>query len=200
MKTKLIKIVMLIVTLMVLFSNSYVFAEDPPPDTNPITNPGYYQPDTDSENSTTLIAMVGGVLGVIQTVGIVCSVIVLCVIGLKYMVGSVEQKAEYKKTMLGYIIGVALLVSATTLPNMLYEFLHGQTGPTYSYDVVTGSWYWCENCDRELTEGEKRSQSCDINRSHEITVRTERYYCKNCGDEWDEGERRQQGCDQCRSK
>ena len=55
------------------------------------------------------------VIGVLQAIGIVVSVIVLSILGIKYMLGSVEQKAEYKKTMLPYVIGAALIFGASTI-------------------------------------------------------------------------------------
>ena len=37
------------------------------------------------------------------------------------MIGSVEEKAEYKKTMTTYLIGAILVFSVTTIPNILYQ-------------------------------------------------------------------------------
>ena len=53
------------------------------------------------------------IIGVLQAVGIVVSVVVVIVLGIKYMMGSVEEKAEYKKTMLPYAIGSALIFGAS---------------------------------------------------------------------------------------
>ena len=149
MKNKLSKIIILLLIIMMIFSSNPVFAVPPSnveqtqkddysaggggggsstPDENeeyhdPISDPKYYFPNgVTDESSSAFVEKIGGILGVISTVGIICSVIVLCIIGLRYMLGSVEEKAEYKKTMLGYIIGVALLASATTIPNILYNY------------------------------------------------------------------------------
>ena len=37
------------------------------------------------------------------------------VIGIKYMMGSAEEKAEYKKTMLPYLIGAIILFAAVNI-------------------------------------------------------------------------------------
>ena len=37
------------------------------------------------------------------------SVITLVVLGIKYMVGSIEERAEYKKSMIPYLIGAFLI-------------------------------------------------------------------------------------------
>ena len=77
--------------------------------------PSDLQEDTKLENA------VGKLLGTINVIGVIVSVIVLIVIGIKYMLGSVEEKAEYKKTMTGYIIGIIMVVGMTTLPNIIYN-------------------------------------------------------------------------------
>lgn len=63
------------------------------------------------------------IITILTIVGTVASVIVLIVLGLKYMMGSAEEKAEYKKTMMPYIIGAALVFAASALAGMLYSFL-----------------------------------------------------------------------------
>ena len=42
------------------------------------------------------------------------------VIGIKYMMGSAEEKAEYKKTMIPYLIGAVLLFAAVNLATYIY--------------------------------------------------------------------------------
>lgn len=37
------------------------------------------------------------------------------------MIGSVEDKASYKKTMLPWIVGAVLVFTVTTVPNVLYK-------------------------------------------------------------------------------
>lgn len=63
------------------------------------------------------------IITILTTVGIVVSVVVLIVLGIKYMMGSAEEKAEYKKTMMPYIIGAALIFAASTIANILYGFM-----------------------------------------------------------------------------
>lgn len=51
----------------------------------------------------------------ITSVGIAVSVVALAAIGIKYMLGSAEEKAEYKKSMMPYLIGALLVFAASTL-------------------------------------------------------------------------------------
>ena len=64
---------------------------------------------------------------IISIVGVVLSVVVLMIIGIKYMMGSAEEKAEYKKTMIPYIVGAALIFAASIFANVIYQFFTGMT-------------------------------------------------------------------------
>ena len=57
----------------------------------------------------------------ITSVGAVISVAVLIIIGIKSMVGSVEKKAEYKKNLIPYVVGAALLFGASVISQMIYK-------------------------------------------------------------------------------
>ena len=41
-------------------------------------------------------------------------------VGLKYMLGSVEEKAEYKKTLLYYLIGAVLAFGIVNILEFIY--------------------------------------------------------------------------------
>ena len=47
--------------------------------------------------------------------------ILLLVIGIKYMMGSASEKAEYKKTMIPYIVGAVLIFAGTSLVRVIYS-------------------------------------------------------------------------------
>jgi len=61
------------------------------------------------------------IVTIMQTVGIVVAVVILLVLGIKYMIGSAEEKAEYKKTMIPYIVGAILIFASTTIVNVVYN-------------------------------------------------------------------------------
>ena len=42
-------------------------------------------------------------------------------IGIKYITGSVQEKANFKATMIPYLVGVALLVITPTIVRIIYE-------------------------------------------------------------------------------
>ena len=59
------------------------------------------------------------ITGIIKIVGIFVAVGALMAIGIKYMMGSAEEKAEYKKVMIPYIIGAVLLLAASLAVNKI---------------------------------------------------------------------------------
>lgn len=69
-----------------------------------------------------LKTIVGTILGIIQVVGSVTSVVILAVLGIKYMIGSTEEKAEYKKDMPAYLIGALLLFGTVNIMGALYTW------------------------------------------------------------------------------
>lgn len=114
MNTKTMKILVAVATLltMVAMCTSVVFAEPAWPEAN-------YQ-------GTEKITDFGGkIMGILTTLGMVVAVIVLMILGIKYMMGSAEEKAEYKKTMIPYLIGAALLFGASGIAQMVYSFANG---------------------------------------------------------------------------
>ena len=115
MNTKTMKILTLVFSVIAVIAmlSTVVFADDIP------------TPEGMKANyaGTTGITTLGGkIMGILQTVGVVVAVVVLMVLGIKYMMGSAEEKAEYKKTMIPYIIGALLIFGATTIANMIYGF------------------------------------------------------------------------------
>ena len=61
----------------------------------------------------------GKVVAVITNIGIVLSIIIPAVLGVKYMIGSAEEKAEYKKDMVPYLVGAVLLFGICTFVKIL---------------------------------------------------------------------------------
>ncbi len=65
------------------------------------------------------------IVAVVQTVGVVVSVVILLVLGVKYMMGSAEEKADYKKSMIPYLVGAVLIFASTTIVNIVYNLASG---------------------------------------------------------------------------
>lgn len=107
----------LIITFLLVSIFSEVFAT---------INPDDYNPEGTITNSDTKIIFgkTNTILGAIRNISIIVSVIVLMVIGLKYIIGSAEEKANYKATMIPYIIGCIMAVAGTTIVSFIYNAFH----------------------------------------------------------------------------
>lgn len=63
----------------------------------------------------------GSVAGVIQIVGTAVSAGAMIIIGIKYVVASADEKAEYKERMIPYFIGAVLLFGASNIVKIAYN-------------------------------------------------------------------------------
>lgn len=80
--------------------------------------------DNDTNVEASGIKNIGSIiLSGITGVGIVVSVVMVAVLGVKYMMGSAEERAEYKKSMLPYLIGAILLFGASAIANMVVSLV-----------------------------------------------------------------------------
>ena len=86
---------------------------------DPTENPDWWEP-TESEESE-LTEKAGILLGVINVLGVVSAVIALVLLGMKYFLGSVQEKADLKNSLWLYILGIILLVACTTIPNIIFN-------------------------------------------------------------------------------
>ena len=102
-KTKIISIALIVISIICV--------------TNPVMatiNPEDYNPGQVTIGGT-FIQRAGVILGGIKYIGIALAVLGLVIIGLKYLFSSVEGKAEYKKTMVPYLIGCFMLVGVSLI-------------------------------------------------------------------------------------
>ena len=64
------------------------------------------------------------IVSFIRGIGTIVSVAALAIMGIKYMVGSVEEKAEYKKEMVPYLVGAVLVFGISNLITPLYNIFN----------------------------------------------------------------------------
>ena len=114
MNKKMVKIFTSIIVLMMVISISISsFALEP----------GEMTGNTSAQGTPEIKNVGNSIIGILQVVGIVLSVVILIVLGIKYMMGSAEEKAEYKKTLMPYVIGAALVFAASTIAQIVYNFM-----------------------------------------------------------------------------
>lgn len=112
---KIILTTMLAFMLLFTFAQPVVFAEDVSGITGEITKD---KVDASTSGATDVASKV---VSWIWIISIIVAVVVLMYTGLKFIVGSTMEKAEYKKSLIPIVIGVAILVFATTITNVLFS-------------------------------------------------------------------------------
>ena len=63
----------------------------------------------------------------LQTAGVVVAIIIMIVIGIKYMMGSTADKAEYKKSLMPYLVGAIFIFGAVAVSEMVFQLSSGLT-------------------------------------------------------------------------
>ncbi len=118
-KQKKIIILFIIFILTILFTSQALAAD-------------YYQsPDfinrsshvQGAGNQQLLNDTINKMVTILSSIGSILSVIVLIILGIKYMMGSIEEKAQYKKSLTPYISGCVIVFAASTLTGLVYNII-----------------------------------------------------------------------------
>ena len=108
-KVKIFSIIMLIIITLSSFMETVSYGQE-------TIKPGDYNPNDRTEEVPEEFTKTIGIIATgIQTIGIILSVIVIGILGIKFMTGSVEEKADYKKTMGPYLVGAVMVFSITQI-------------------------------------------------------------------------------------
>ncbi len=67
------------------------------------------------------------IIGLIQAVGAAVAVVIILIIGIKYMTSSPEGKADYKGTMIPYLVGAALVFAGSWIASAIAEAIINAT-------------------------------------------------------------------------
>lgn len=113
-KIKIFSIILIAVMLLCTITTTFVYAQDVLPNVNAFEPPNEAVPQNVTD-------MIGTIAAIIQVIGVVLSVIVLLLLGVKYMTGSVEERAEYKKSMIPFLIGTILITATGTIVKLIND-------------------------------------------------------------------------------
>ena len=85
-------------------------------------NPSNIKGNTNAAGLTSVSNIGTKIIGFVQVAGSLLSVGVLVVLGVKYMMGSAEEKAEYKKTLIPYVVGAIIVFAASNIAGVVFTF------------------------------------------------------------------------------
>ena len=112
----MLKRILIISLLVVICITSFTFAFDP----------NDYDPgEINSADKPVIADMTAKILKYVRYFGIILSLIILSIIGLKYIMASADEKASYKENMVPYFIGIMVLMGSTILPGIIYSAVKG---------------------------------------------------------------------------
>ena len=117
---KVVSILILLLVTSLFFSTTHVFAG-----VDKIIGAMDEASTINQEDFKSGIAKsINDVIGLLQIAGTGIALIVVTILGIKYMLGSIEEKAQYKKTLLPYFIGAICVFGATTISSIVYEIFN----------------------------------------------------------------------------
>ncbi len=65
------------------------------------------------------------IVGVVKFIGEAIAITIIIVIGIRYVLASVEEKAEYKQSMIPYLVGAALIFGGAIITDLIYTTIRG---------------------------------------------------------------------------
>lgn len=117
--------VILIIMLVITMATPIVMADGDGDGDGEIVTPSSIDGKSSNVNVNGVTTLGNDIVRVITTIGTVVSVVILVVLGIKYMMGSAEEKAEYKKTLMPYVIGAGLVFAASMIATVVYNIASG---------------------------------------------------------------------------
>lgn len=81
------------------------------------------KPQDPGKPATTISTTAGKILYIVRIIGMAVAVIMLTILGIKYVAASPNEKAEYKKGMTIYVVGAVLLFGASFLLGVVQDFV-----------------------------------------------------------------------------
>lgn len=87
------------------------------------TTPYMYKPtEIDDRTADKVEKKISKILTSVNNVGMVLAIVMLAILGVKYMLGGIEEKADFKKDLVPYFIGAILLFGITTFVNIFMKW------------------------------------------------------------------------------
>ena len=86
-----------------------------------IDTDNFKPPELTESDYGTAFEITGKIVESITIIGVAIAIVGVIILGIKYMMGSVEEKAEYKKTMWPYLVGCLFIFAISTIVSIIFE-------------------------------------------------------------------------------
>lgn len=74
----------------------------------------------DEEIPSSVLKYIGIIITVLRNISIIVTILVIIILGIKYMLGSVQDKADYKKSYISIIAGVVFITVVTSIIEVIF--------------------------------------------------------------------------------
>lgn len=122
MKNKM-KLISMVVVIMIMIFTLLSVVYEVKADFNPgnIINKVGTEANTVDVDTTSLNSKAGKILAYIRNIAVIAGVIIITILGVKYMTGSLEEKTEYKKSFIPLIVGIIVIMAATAIATTIFS-------------------------------------------------------------------------------
>lgn len=121
--TKIITIILLVTMLLTSFVTISQATSQSGASAGTI-NPEDFKPgDLTDSDTATAFRSAGVIVNAIINVGLVISIVMFMALGMKYMMGSIEERAEYKKTLMPMIVGTLMIFVSGKIVSIIWNIM-----------------------------------------------------------------------------
>ena len=117
---QIVSLLVILLVISMIFEVNTVYAEDPGVTSIIGSMDGTSTPV--EAGGTKVGGVINNVIGLLQVVGTGLSIIVITILGIKYILASPGEKADIKKSAIPIVIGCVLLFGAVNLMAAVEEF------------------------------------------------------------------------------
>lgn len=117
---KIVSLLVILLAISMIFEINTVYADDPGVTSIISSMDGTSTPV--EAKGTKVGGVINNIIGLLQVVGTGLSIIVITILGIKYILASPGEKADIKKSAIPIVIGCVLLFGAVNLMAAVEEF------------------------------------------------------------------------------
>lgn len=97
---------------------------------------------------------------ILMALGISIAVIMSGILGIKFMIGSVEEKAKVQEQLIPYVIGCVVIFGAFTIWSIVVNIGNDIEKGSATYTKTEDGKLYCDACGDELKRREQRNGKC----------------------------------------
>lgn len=74
-----------------------------------------------ADGMSDLTSRVGNVVKALRNIAAIVAVLVITILGIKYMIGSTEERSKYKESFIPLIVGIVVVVAAASIASAIFS-------------------------------------------------------------------------------